>query len=87
MDRPARFERPTTPADFVNLRFGVYGGEDDEFGSFSIWPVVDWGATGGAVGLSWTEASVFRASLLSDLSPQELQRILATSPIVNAWVR
>ncbi len=71
------------PAEFVNRRFGEY----DEFGSFSIWPDVDFGATVGLLGLSWEEDGQLKASLLSDLSPQALQGILSTSPRVEAWVR
>lgn len=71
------------PAEFVNRRFGEYDG----FGSFSIWPNVDFGATLGILGLSWEKDGQLKASLLSDLSPQELQDILSTSPRVDAWVR
>lgn len=75
---------PRPPSDFVHLRFGEYDGFSE---SFSIWPVVDWNATSGVVGLSWIEDFEFKASLLSDLSPEKLQAILATSPQVDAWVR
>ncbi|MFN3920410.1 MAG: hypothetical protein ACK4JF_09030 [Methylohalobius sp.] len=75
---------PRPPSDFVNLRFGEYDGFSE---SFSIWPVVDWRATSGVVGLSWIEDFELKASLLGDLSAEKLQAILATSPQVAAWVR
>ncbi|GAB6067370.1 hypothetical protein JCM13664_06880 [Methylothermus subterraneus] len=80
-----RGEDRRPPAEFVGLRFGKYGGELE---SFSIWPDVDFSATGGLLGLSWVEDFQLKAGLLSDLSSEQLQAILATSPRVDdAWVR
>ncbi len=76
---------PRPPAEFVSQRFGEYEGE----GSFSIWPVLDWSSVQGQIGISWLEGDSLevKASLLEELTPQELNRILLSSPWVNAWVR